>query len=63
MGLFVALRESYNTTLNAIADWLSPEQVSGWLLYLAACAACLVPLFKRFLRKGHRQPAAPKRSD
>ena len=31
MALFVWFREIDSTTLDAIAEWLSPERVSGWI--------------------------------
>jgi hypothetical protein len=29
---------------------LSPERISGWMLYLVMCVICYVPLARRFLR-------------
>ena len=49
MALFVWFREIDSTTLDAIAEWLSPEHVSGWIFYLAICDVCYVPLARRFL--------------
>jgi len=50
MGLFVLADEADSPALNAVAQWLSPQHVSGWIFYLALCVACYVPLAKRFLR-------------
>ena len=50
MGLFAWADQADSATLNAIAEWLSPQHVSGWIFYLALCAACYVPLARRFLR-------------
>jgi hypothetical protein len=59
MGLFVLADEADDATLNAIAGWLSPQHVSGWILYAALCIACYVPLARRYLRP--RDSDAPPR--
>lgn len=46
MGLFVWFGSAHGETLNAIASWLSPEGVVGWVFYLALAAA----LFGAFAR-------------
>jgi len=51
MGLFMWFSEADSATLNAIADWLSPERVSGWTFYLVASLACFLPLARRYIRK------------
>jgi hypothetical protein len=51
MALFVGLGELDSALLNAIADWLSPERVSGWVFYFLLSALCFVPFARRFLRK------------
>jgi hypothetical protein len=50
-ALFVGLSEVDSALLNAIAQWLSPERVSGWLFYFMLSALCFVPFARRFLRK------------
>jgi hypothetical protein len=50
MGLFLWTSEADSAAANAIAEWLSPQRVSGWIFYLALCVACYVPLARRFLR-------------
>ena len=57
MALFVGLGEAESTVLNAIAEWLSPERISGWIFYLALSVIGFVPLARRYL--GPR----PDRSD
>ena len=59
MGLFVLADQADDPTLNAIAGWLSPQHVPGWIFYLALCAACFVPLARRFLRP-HGGDALPR---
>ena len=51
LGLFAWLSEVDNEMLRTIAEWMSPERVSGWIFYLAICAIGFVPIAKRFL--GH----------
>ena len=50
LGLFACLIELHNAMLRMIADWISPERVSGWVFYLAICVIGFVPIAKRFLR-------------
>jgi hypothetical protein len=57
MALFVGFSESDSGTLNAIAEWLSPEHIVGWIFYLALSAITFVPLARRFLG-GTRDPLA-----
>lgn len=52
LGLFGCLVELHNETLRMIADWISPERISGWIFYLAICVIGFVPIAKRFLRQG-----------
>jgi hypothetical protein len=59
LGLFAWFRELHNVALDAIADWMSPERVSGWVIYLAICAIVFVPIAKRLLRR----PLAPASDD
>ena len=49
MGLFAWLVEADSASLNAIAQWISPEQISGWVFYLLLSIVCFVPVAKRFL--------------
>lgn len=49
MGLFVWLLEADSATLNAVADWISPERISGWAFYLLVSAICFVLFAKRFI--------------
>lgn len=51
MGLFMWFAEADSTTLNAIADWLSPQSVSGWIFYVVTSLACFVPLARRYFNK------------
>jgi hypothetical protein len=51
MGLFMWLGEADSAALNAIADWLSPQSVSGWIFYLVTSVACFLPLARRYLNK------------
>ena len=51
MGLFMWLGEADSAALNAIADWLSPQSVSGWIFYILLSSACFLP-FRRYLNKG-----------
>jgi hypothetical protein len=55
MGLFTWFSEADNAALNAIADWLSPERVSGWMFYLLVSLACFVPLARRYIKKGRKE--------
>ena len=43
--------EADSATLNAIADWLSPQSLSGWIFYILLSSACFLP-FRRYLNKG-----------
>ena len=56
LGLFLALSEADSAILNGIAEWLSPLRVSGWVAYIAICAACFAPFLRRFLRVVRRAP-------
>ena len=56
MGLFLAFGEADSAILNDIAEWLSPLRVSGWVAYIAICAACVAPFLRRFLRAVRRAP-------
>jgi hypothetical protein len=49
MGVFVWFLEADSTTLNAIADWLSPERISGWAFDLVLSAVGFVILAQRFV--------------
>jgi len=49
MALFVGLGQAESTVLNAIAEWLSPERISGWIFYLAVSAIAFIPLARRYL--------------
>ena len=51
MGLFMWFGEADSATLNAIADWLSPQSLSGWIFYILLSSACFLP-FRRYLNKG-----------
>jgi hypothetical protein len=51
MGLFTWFSETDSAVLNAVADWLSPERVSGWMFYLLISFACFVPLARRYVMK------------
>ena len=51
MGLFMWLGEADSAALNAIANWLSPQSVSGWIFYLVTSFACFLPLARRYLNK------------
>jgi len=53
MGLFVWFDEAPSAALNALAAWLSPERVSGWIFYIALSALCFVPFLKRLRRIAH----------
>lgn len=56
MGLFLAFSEADSAILNGVAEWLSPLRVSGWIAYIAICAACFTPFLWRFLRAVRRAP-------
>lgn len=51
MGLFVWLLEADSATLNAVAEWVSPEAISGWVFYLLLSIACFIPVARRFLAR------------
>jgi len=55
LGLFAAFDEADSPLLNAIAQWLSPLTVLGWLIYLVLCVVCFV-LVWRFM--GRSSPRA-----
>jgi hypothetical protein len=38
--------------LSTIAEWISPERISGWVFYLAICAIGFMPIARRFLGHG-----------
>ena len=40
MALFAGLGEAHNEVLNAIADWLSPMGIVGWIFFVVLSAAC-----------------------
>lgn len=63
MALFVGLGEADNTILNRLAEWLSPERVSGWIFYLALSAICYLPLARRFLLRKRTRPPQSGDSD
>ena len=52
LGLFAWLIELHNEMLRTIAEWISPERISGWIFYLAICAIGFVPIARRFLGHG-----------
>lgn len=51
MGLFMWLAEADSAALNAIADWLSPQNISGWVFYVVLSLACFLPMARRYLNK------------
>jgi len=51
MGLFLWFSEADSAALNALADWLSPERVSGWVFYLLGSLACFGPFARHYLRR------------
>lgn len=42
MALFVEFSEVRNSVLNSLADWLSPNSVTGWLFYAVLCVVCFL---------------------
>jgi biotin transporter BioY len=40
MAIFVALDEADDPALNAVAAWLSPMTVTGWLVYALLAVLC-----------------------
>jgi hypothetical protein len=56
LGLFVGLSELHTEMLKTIAEWLSPERVSGWIFYVAICVLGFVPIARRFLVHGKQDP-------
>src|SRR6266496_5545397 len=46
MGLFVWLGAANNASLNAAAEWLSPEGIVGWTVYLALAIASFLALVR-----------------
>ncbi|HEX8012690.1 MAG TPA: hypothetical protein VF814_17435 [Casimicrobiaceae bacterium] len=40
MAIFVTLSEAQDPALNAIADWVSPMTVGGWVFYVALAVLC-----------------------
>jgi hypothetical protein len=40
MALFAGFGEAHNAALNAIANWLSPMAIAGWVFFVALSAAC-----------------------
>ena len=55
LGLFALLGELDNVMVKTIAEWMSPERVSGWIFYLAMCAGGFVPIARRFLAHGSKE--------
>lgn len=51
MALFVWLLEADSATLNGVAEWISPEAISGWVFYLLLSIACFIPVARRFLAR------------
>jgi len=56
VALWVGFGQTDSMMLNAIAELLSPENLSGWLFYLAISIICFVPLARRFMGKTHNPP-------
>jgi len=65
MALFVWFLDADSAALNAVAAWISPERISGWVFYLSLSALCFVILAKRFIaptREGGRSDGDAPRS-
>ena len=48
-GLLMGLSGIDSAMLKAIAEWLSPEGISGGIFYPALCGFCFAPFARRFL--------------
>jgi hypothetical protein len=46
MGLFMWFGSTHSDALNAVAAWLSPDGVVGWVFYLALSAGLFFALAK-----------------
>ena len=55
MALFVEFGEIHNSVLNTLAEWLSPNSVSGWLFYVALCVGCFF-IAQRLIGSSHEPP-------
>jgi hypothetical protein len=55
MALFVEFGEARNSVLNSIADWLSPNFVTGWLFYVVLCIVCFL-IAQRLMGHDHEPP-------
>ena len=40
IGLFVVFDDADSEALNAVADWISPLSVTGWVVYAALAVGC-----------------------
>ena len=54
IGLFVELDQSARPAWNALAAWISPLSVLGWVFYLVLTVGCFL-LALRFI--GHASPS------
>jgi hypothetical protein len=40
IGVWVLFDDADSNALNAVADWISPLSVTGWILYAAIAVGC-----------------------
>jgi hypothetical protein len=53
IGFFVVFDDADSEVLNAVADWISPLSVTGWVVYAVIAVACFF-LAARLI--GHTPP-------
>ena len=46
MGLFLWLGATNNASLNAAAEWISPDGIAGWIIYVALAIAFFLILVR-----------------
>ena len=52
IGLFVEFGDIHNSGLNRLAEWISPNTVTGWVFYILLCVICFL-VAQRFIGHSH----------